>query len=182
MNFDDIKKMKPITEVKAKKNQQGRKVYQSLNKCFFNDYQQKYIRIQRITDYEKEELEKELIKEIKEGHNSLIKYCINYIETNVLPLFNPGVLNNEEREIIKYNLEVILKCCGKDKKTYADYYYPEAQRHKKVIDRKRSVEALRQFRLEFGVSEKDYNDNGIINRLVENDYDINKTFQKMFGT
>ena len=44
------------------------------------------------------------------------------------------------------------------------------------------MEALRQFRFEFGISEKDYNDEGIINRLVENDYDINKTFQKMFGT
>ena len=115
------------------------------------------------------------------GQNELNNYCINYIETNVLPLFKRRDLNNEEREIIKYNLEVVLQCCGKDKNTYINYYYPDAQIPKKEIDRRKSVDALRRFRKEFGVSEKDYADEGIIQRLVENDYDINKTFQKIFG-
>ena len=52
---------------------------------------------------------------------------------------------------------------------------------KKEIDRRKSMDALRRFRKEFGVSEKDYADEGIIQRLAENDYDINKTFQKIFG-
>ena len=49
------------------------------------------------------------------------------------------------------------------------------------MDRKKSVEALRKFRKEFNVSEKDYNDEGIIQRLEENNLDIYKTFQKIFG-
>ena len=40
---------------------------------------------------------------------------------------------------------------------------------------------MRKFRREFGINEKEYNDEGIIQRLEENGLDINKTFQKMFG-
>ena len=118
---------------------------------------------------------------MRAGEHYLKDYCINFIESNVLPLFKRNDISNEVREIIRYNLEVLLKCCGKDKNTYYNYYYPEANRQKKQVDRQKSVIALRRFRKEFGISEKDYNDEGIINRLVENDYDINKTFQKMFG-
>ena len=178
----DIKKMIPMVDVKKKtKKKKVRKIYQSVNKVFFRDYQQKYIRVQKISEDEKDELERELIKEMKAGEHSLKDYCINYIEENVLPLFKRNDLREEEREIIKYNLEVLLKYCGKDKNTYYNYYIAENNKQKKEIDRKRSIEALTNFRKEFGISEKDYNDEGIINRLIENDYDINKTFQKMFG-
>ena len=137
--------------------------------------------MQKISEAEKNELEAELVKEKMAGEHSLKDYCINYIEENILPLFNKYELNYEEREIIKYNLEELLKCCGEDKNTYYNYYYSEAKKQQKAKDRKKSVDALRKFRKEFGISEKDYNDEGIINRLIENDYDINKTFQKMFG-
>ena len=176
-NMEDInQKLNPKTQHPIK-----RKIYTNVNKFFFKDYQQKYIKIQRISDIEKDELERELVKESMQGQYALNNYCINYIETNVLPLFKISNLSNEQREIIKYNLEVILKCCGKDKNTYINYYYPEAKNKKKEIDRGKSMDALRRFRKEFGVSEKDYADEGIIQRLAENDYDINKTFQKIFG-
>ena len=115
------------------------------------------------------------------GEHYLKDYCVNYIEENVLPLFKKYYLSDEQRDIIKYNLEVLLKICRLDKNTYSNFYYPEINNKKKIIDRKKSIEALRRFRIEFGINEKDYNDEGIIKRLAENDYDINKTFQKMFG-
>ena len=66
-------------------------------------------------------------------------------------------------------------------RTYRDYYYPETKSKKKVVDRGKSIEALHRFRKEFQISEKDYADEGILNRLIENDLIIYKTFSKIFG-
>ncbi len=42
-------------------------------------------------------------------------------------------------------------------------------------------EAKQHMMKKFNISEKDYNDEGIIKRLEEKDLDIYKTFQKIFG-
>ena len=167
--------------IKAKTNiQRPRKLYTSMKKYFFNDYEQRYLKLQKITDLEKEEIEKELINEMQRHDNNLKTFCINYIEENVLPIFQKKNLRESEREILKYNVETIAKCCGLEKDHYRDAYYPELNK-KKVVDRKKSVEALKKFRLEFNISEKDYADEGILNKLEENNLDIYKTFQKIFG-
>ena len=83
-------------------------------------------------------------------------------------------------EIIKYNIETILKICGEDENKYYQYYNPHSK-NKPEVDRAKSREALKKFRKEFGINENEFNDEGIINRLEENGLDINKTFQKMFG-
>ena len=44
-----------------------------------------------------------------------------------------------------------------------------------------SMEAVRRYRKEFGISKEDFKDEAIEKRLIENNLDINKTFQKMFG-
>ena len=108
-------------------------------------------------------------------------FCLNYIEENVLPIFKRKDLNDSQRDILEFNIETILKCCGEDKNIYRNEYYPESSKTKKVIDRSKSLEALKKFRKEFSVSEKDYNDEGIIQKLESNDLDIYKTFQKIFG-
>ena len=151
-----------------------------MKKFFFNDYEQKYIKIQKITDIEKEEIEKELTNEMRRGDNNLKSYCINYIEENVLPIFKKRNLKESQREILKYNVETIAQCCGLDKNYYRDAFYPQLIK-KKVVDREKSVEALKKFRLEFNISKDDYADEGIINKLEENNLDIYKTFQKIFG-
>ena len=181
--INDIKEMKPMSNISKKpsKKRSDKRMYQSVNKFFFNDFQQKYIKAQKISDIEKNELERQLDNEMRAGENSLKNYCLLFIEENVLPLFKKYYLSDEQREIIKYNLEILLQLCGKDKNTYYNYYYPEANRQKKEIDRRKSVDALRRFRREFGVKKEDFNDEGIIQRLIENNYDIYKTFQKMFG-
>ena len=117
---------------------------------------------------------------MRKGGTNLKAFCLNYIEANVLPIFMKCKLNDEQRQTLQYNIETILQCCGEDKNKYMNSYYPELNK-KKEIDRRKSVEALRKFRKEFNVSEKDYNDEGIIQRLEENNLDIYKTFQKIFG-
>ena len=172
-------KMNPKTTIQ--KIQKPRKLYKSMKKYFFNDYEQKFLKIQKISDVEKEEIDKELVNAMKNGDSTLRRYCINFIEANVLPFFKRKDLADAQRDILKYNVETIAQCCGLEKNTYRNYYYPEIFHKKKVIDRGKSVEALKKFRMEFNVSEKDYNDEGIIKRLEENNLDIYKTFQKIFG-
>ena len=156
-----------------------RKLYTSMEKFFFKDNQQKRVKIEKISDIEKEEIEKELVNEMRKGGTNLKAFCLNYIEINILPIFKKYKLNDEQRRILQYNIETILQCCGEDKNKYRKYY-PELY-EKKEIDRSKSLEALRKFRKEFNVSGKDYNDEGLIKRLESNDLDIYKTFQKIFG-
>ena len=169
--------MKPKTEIIKKPI----KIYSKINNIFFSDYQQRYIKIRKITDFEKEELEKEIINEKKEGKLYVLKdYYLNFIEENVLRLFKDKNINRDERENIKYNIETILRIFGEEKTKYYKYYYPHAK-NRPVVDKTKSIEALKKFRKEFGITEKEYKDDGIIKRLEENGLDIYKTFEKIFG-
>ena len=73
-----------------------------------------------------------------------------------------------------------MECCEKDKNTYLKNYSEELEIQKEM-ERGKLIEALRNFRQEFGISEKEYTDEGIIMRLIKNNYDIYATFQDMFG-
>jgi hypothetical protein len=146
-----------------------------LNKIFFTDYQQKHGRFEKINDFELNQLK----KEFNEGKFVLKNYCQSYIEENVLPIFKKN-LNNEQFEVLKYNIEKILEICGISKDYYSNDIF-QFQIKKNKVDRKKANDALKKFRLEFGITEKDLSDEEIIKRLEENGFDINKTFQKMFG-
>ena len=174
LNFNQ--KMNPKTEIPKNRS---KKIYSSLNKVFFNDFQQKNTKYEKIKDLELKQLKMEIEKD--QGKFNLKNYSQNYIETNILPLFTKNKLNNEQREALKYNIEKILECCGLPKDYYLDDIY---QRNipKNKIDRKNSIDkALRKFREEFGITEKEFNDEGLKKRLEENGLDIKKTFQKIFG-
>ena len=157
-----------------------RKMYTSMNKIFFKDYQQKNINFENISDFELDQVKKEIEKEYIEGKYVLKNYCQDYIEENVLPLFKKNNLNNNQFEVLKSNIEKILECCGLPKDFYKNEIYPQKIKKLKV-DRQKSIEAMRKFRKEFGITEKEFSDEGIIKRLEENGLDINKTFQKIFG-
>ena len=176
-----IPKVKEMENQEKNEKKKSRKMYTSVNKIFYQDYQQKFIKAKRISDIEKEELEREIIKEMKNNNKDLIRYCLNFIEENVLKYFKSKKLNDEEREILKYNIETVLEICGIDKNTYRVYYYPETRVKPKVVNRGKSVEALKKFRKEFSISDQEYSDEGLINRLNENNLDIYKTFEKIFG-
>ena len=154
--------------------------YSIMNKIFFIDFQQKNARFEKINDFDLEQIKKEVEKDLNEGKFSLKAYCQSFIEENVLPLFKKSNLNKDQFEALKYNIEKILECCGIPNKYYSDVIFQ--QKIKKItVDREKSIEAMRKFRREFGITEKEFNDEGIIKRLEENGLDANKTFQKMFG-
>ena len=154
--------------------------YSIMNKIFFIDFQQKNARFEKINDFDLEQIKKEVEKDLNEGKFSLKEYCQSFIEENVLPLFKKSNLNKDQFEALKYNIEKILECCGIPNKYYSDVIF-QRKIKKITVDREKSIEAMRKFRREFGITEKEFNDEGIIKRLEENGLDINKTFQKMFG-
>jgi len=176
-NLDFYKMANAKTE---KPKRRTNKAYLSMNKVFFNDYQQKSVNYQKIKDSELDNLKSEIEKEINEGKFVLKDYSKNYIEKNVIPIFKNNKLSKAQFEALKYNIEKILECCGLQKNYYLKAIYQQKKKTNE-IDGKKSIDALKKFRLEFGISEKDYCDEGIIKRLEENELDINKTFQKMFG-
>ena len=158
-----------------------RRSYTILKKIFFYDYNQKFPSNKKMNDKQKQIIIEELKKEKSENDTILNDYCINYIEVMVLPLFKRKDLSYDQRDVLKYNIETILECCGERKNLYRYYYYPEIIIKKKEIDRRKSLEVLRDFRKEYGLKKEDYCDEGLINRLVENDYNKSKSFQKIFA-
>ena len=173
--------MVPLAKEKDSSKQRVRRAYNSVHKVFFSDKQEKFIKVEKISEIERDEIEREAMKEMKEHKEDLKNFCKNYIEENVLPLFKRKDIEDYQREILKYNIESILQCIGENKILYKNYYYPEVFNNKTEIDRRKSIAALRRFRKEFQVKEEDYNDEGLIRRLAENNYDIYKTFGKIFG-
>jgi len=57
------------SKISNKANDQNQKLYQSINSIFFYDYQQKYIKDQKINEYKKEELQKEIFNDKITGRN-----------------------------------------------------------------------------------------------------------------
>jgi hypothetical protein len=160
---------------------QTQKLYQSINSIFFIDYQQKVINDQKINEFKKEELQKAIFNDKISGRNILKNYYMNFIEENVLPLFKKSKYTSQSiLEIIKYNISVILECLGMNKNYYNNYYY-QNEANKKKINRRLSEEAVLRFRNEYNLNKEEYTDEALERRLIENNLDINKTFEKMFG-
>ena len=114
---------------------------------------------------EKEEFNKEIIKEIQNNDN-IKNYCMHFIEVNVLKHFQNENLTNEQGEILKYNIETVLEICGLDKDLYKDRYYPESNPQRKTIDKGKSIKTLKEFRKTFQISEKDFSDEGLLIFIV----------------
>jgi len=172
----NIKYLNTDTDIKEHNTN---KIYQSINNIFFVDYQQKCIKVQKIKEYQIEELKKEIFNDKVKGKNILKDYYMNYIEKIILPLFKKNI-NNSKLEVIKYNISIILECLEMDKNYYNNYYLQNNIKLKK-FSRKQSREAVLRFRKEFNLSREDYTDEVLENKLMENDLDMNKTFVKMFG-
>ena len=66
-----------------------------------------------------------------ENDDILKENCKNFIENRVLPLFERKDLSYDHREVLKYNIETILECCGERKNLFKAYYYPEVNIKKK---------------------------------------------------
>ena len=158
-----------------------RNILSLANNIFFIDNGQNYPKKEKINDMKINEIIRELEREIKNNDKTLIEYFPIFIESNVLKHFKRRDLNDEQREILKYNIKTILKICGINPTKYSEYYYPEVNNKRRSIDRNMSIEALKKFRKEYGISKEEFSDEGLIRRLNDNNLDIRKTFEKMFG-
>ena len=178
---EDYKFKTSNSKSKEKNESKSSKLYQSINNIFFYDYQQKYIKEQKINEFKKEELQKEIFNDKISGKNILKNYYMNYIETIVLPLFRRHKdISQSKLDIIKYNISIILECLGMDKNYYNNYFYQNKTK-KQNDNRTQSQEAVLRFRKEFGINKEDFKDEALENKLIENNLDIYKTFGKMFG-
>ena len=176
-NNSNLLTLSPKIEISKKRTNT---IYSIMNKIFFIDFQQKNGRFEKINDFELEQIKKGIDRHLNEGKFDIANYCKSFIEENVLPFIKKSKLNKEQFEALKYNIEQILECCGLPKNYYSEDIYQ--QKIKKFeMNRRKSIEAMRKFRKEFGLNEKDYKDEELIQNLEENKLDINKTFQKMFG-
>ena len=178
-NENDDSNIKYLNMDTKPKGQNTNKIYQSINNIFFEDYQQKCIKEQKINEYQKEELKKEIFNDKINGRNFLKNYYMNYIEENILPLFKKNNIPSKLK-IIKYNISIILECLEMDKNYYINYFNQQEEKQSK-FSRHQSREAVIKFRKEFNISEEDFTDEALENKLIENDLDIHKTFGKMFG-
>jgi len=176
---DEVSNIKYLNTDTDSKEQNIKKVYQSINNIFFYDYQQKYIKEKKINECQKEELKKEIFNDKIKGKNILKNYYMNYIEENILPLFKKNVVQSK-LEVIKYNISIILECLEMDKNYYNNCYLQNDIKLKK-INRNQSREAVLRFRKEFNINRENITDVALENKLIENNLDINKTFAKIFG-
>ena len=158
------------------------KLYQSINFIFFHDYQQKYIKDQKINELKKDELKQQIFNDKIKGSNILKDYYMNYIETIILPLFKKkNNIITSKLEGIKYNISVILECLGMDINYYNNYYSSIETKKENDTNKSLSQEATLRFREEYQLSKEDYKDEALEKKLIENGLDPKKTFAKMFG-
>jgi hypothetical protein len=161
----NIKYLNSVPDRKEKDINEN-KIYESINKIFFYDYQQKYIQDKKINEYQIEELKKLIFNDKMKGKNFLKNYYMNFIEKNILPLFKKNI-DQSKLDIIKYNISIILECLEMDKNYYNGYYLQNYAKEKK-FNRKQSREAVLRFRKEFNINNDDITDEALEKKINKN--------------
>lgn len=181
INSNNPKLQNSKTEIVKKKNNS---VIVLLNEMFFSDKNyQKRIKEEIISNAHKDKLADMIFKAKKKGEN-LSFYCKEFIEVNLLPFFKKNVLTKNQSDALKTNIGIVMGCCELNPDYYSSYYYSrdyKLNNNKAKLNRRQSMDYVRKFRQKFQISEKDFADEGIINKLEENNYDIDKAFSKMFS-
>ena len=150
------------------------------NNIFFKNKEQTSFNSEKINEFHREKLENKYFnfKKLKIEY-ILTNYFDNFLRANVLKIFQRK--NEDERVIenIKHNIETILEIFQSKKYLYQDYYYPNNKTW--IRDRKKSTEAARRFRETFNIDESIIKEEELIKKLDQNDNDINKVMQQIFG-
>ena len=150
------------------------------NNIFFKNKDQTSFNSEKINEFHREKLENKYFnfKKLKIEY-ILINYFDNFLRANVLKIFQRK--NEDERVIenIKHNIETILEIFQSKKYLYQDYYYPNNKTW--IKDRKKSTEAARRFRETFNIDESIIKEEELIKKLDQNDNDINKVMQQIYG-
>ncbi len=150
------------------------------NNIFFKNKEQTSFNSEKINEFHREKLENKYFnfKKLKIEY-ILINYFDDFLIANVLKIFQRK--NEDQRVIdnIKHNIENILEIFQSKKYLYQDYYYPNNKTG--IRDRKKSTEAARRFRETFNIDESIIKEEELIKKLDQNDNDINKVMQQIFG-
>jgi len=150
------------------------------NNIFFKNKEQTSFNSEKINEFHREKLANKYFnfKKLKIEY-VLTTYFDNFLKANVFKIFQRK--NEDERVIenIKHNIETILEIFQSYKYLYQNYYYPNNKTG--IRDRKKSTEAARRFRETFNIDESIIKEEELIKKLDQNDNDINKVMQQIFG-
>ena len=166
---------------KYQKKYSNEDLFTTFNNIFFQNKEQTLINAKKIDENRLEFLSNKFFKYKTLGkENELIYYFDTFIKSNILKIFSRRNESSYNKDIIKENIEAILECFKLNKYTYAKYYSPE-EKNTEIRDRKKSTEAAIKFRRVFNISKSIIKDEELIKKLDENDNDINKVLQIMYG-
>ena len=166
---------------KYQKKYSNEDLFTTFNNIFFLNKEQTLINAKKIDENRLEFLSNKFFKYKTLGkENELIYYFDTFIKSNILKIFSRRNESSYNKDIIRENIEAILECFKLNKYTYAKYYYPE-EKNTEIRDRKKSTEAAIKFRRVFNISKSIIKDEELIKKLDENDNDINKVLQIMYG-
>ena len=166
---------------KYQKKYSNEDLFTTFNNIFFQNKEQTLINAKKIDENRLEFLSNKFFKYKTLGkENELTFYFDNFIRSNILKIFSRRNESSYNKDIIKENIEAILECFKLNKYTYAKYYYPE-EKNTEIRDRKKSTEAAIKFRRVFNISKSIIKDEELIKKLDENDNDIYKVLQIMYG-
>ena len=150
------------------------------NNIFFKNKEQTSIKAEKINELQREKLANKYFNFQKlKLEYVLTTYFDNFLKVNVFKIFQKRNIDEHITENLRYNIETILDIFQTDKYRYKNYYYPNNKTG--IKDRKKSVEAARKFRETFNIDESIIKEEELIKKLDQNDNDINKVMQQIFG-
>jgi hypothetical protein len=157
-------------------------LFNLFNNIFFKNKEQTSVNGEIINKKYIDKINEIFLKYKKEKKEILlINYFDNFIKTCVVNIFKRKDLVPKIIENVKSNIETLLVYFGLERYKYQRYYYPELLKNENIKNRKKSVEAAGKFRKIFNIGKHIINDEQLLIRLDENDNDINKVFQQMYG-
>ena len=157
-------------------------LFNLFNNIFFKNKEQNSVNGEIIKTKYIDKINEIFLKYKKEKKEILlINYFDNFIKTCVVNIFKRKDLVPKIIENVKSNIETLSVYFGLERYKYQRYYYPELLKKENIKNRKKSVEAAGKFRKIFNIGKHIINDEQLLIRLDENDNDINKVFQQMYG-
>lgn len=152
------------------------------NNIFFKNKEQTSVNGEIINKKYIDKINEIFLKYKKEKKEILlINYFDNFIKTCVVNIFKRKDLEPKIIENVRSNIETLLVYFGLERYKYQRYYYPELLKKENIKNRKKSVEAAGKFRKIFNIGKHIINEEQLLIKLDENDNDINKVFQQMYG-
>lgn len=161
-----------------KKKNLNENLFTTFNNIFFRNKEQTIIKANKIDEDRRESLRNTFYKyKVLGREKELINYFDNFIKSNIIKIFSRESESTHNKEILKRNIEAILECFYLNKYEYAEYYCSDTE----IRDRKNSTEPSVRFKRFLNINKSIIKDKELFKKFDENDNDINKVFQMMYG-